>query len=98
MPWSVDESLPQAIFKKNKHIPVDTSAMKKYYEWRNEITSSNVDPGTAAKNLKNDCNFEGLQGKRKGIYSIRLSQEHRVVFEYDTTLHTVTVLSIGGHY
>jgi len=39
-----------------------------------------------------------LSGKNKGIYTIRLSQEHRVAFTINSTLQQVNVISIGGHF
>ena len=42
--------------------------------------------------------YEQLKGKNKGTYTIRLSQEHRVVFTFNDTTEVVTVSQIGGHF
>ena len=98
MPWAVDESQPRAAFEKNKHVPLSSSSMKKYYDWRDQITSQNQDPATAASKLGNDYNYEALKGNLAGYYSIRVSQDHRVTFKIDPTLQIVEIVKIGGHY
>ncbi|MGE6161462.1 hypothetical protein ACLHZ7_10405 [Aeromonas salmonicida] len=42
--------------------------------------------------------YEQLSGNNKGVYTIRLSQEHRVAFTINGTLQQVKVISIGGHF
>ncbi len=48
-------------------------------------------------------NFEELQGKRKGQYSIRLNDQYRLVFEFSESktsgqAKTVTIMSIEDYH
>ncbi|HHW5414144.1 type II toxin-antitoxin system YoeB family toxin [Citrobacter sp. Cpo090] len=73
---------------------VPQAGMRKYYEWRRLIRDGGSSPADAAAKV-GDLHYERLRG-RNGFYSIRLSQEHRVVFSVQN--ESVTVYTIGGHY
>jgi plasmid maintenance system killer protein len=96
MAWTIDDSQPRILYNKDKHVAVTPSAMGKYHEWRREIERGS-DPKSAAGKV-GDMHYEQLSGNNKGIYTIRLSQEHRVAFTINGTLQQVKVISIGGHF
>lgn len=96
MAWTIDDSQPRILYNKDKHVAVTASAMSKYHEWCREIVRG-TDPKNAADKV-GDMHYEQLSGKNKGIYTIRLSQEHRVAFTINSTLQQVKVISIGGHF
>lgn len=96
MVWRVDDSLPRITYEKGKHTEVPSAAMRTYHQWRRLINNGET-PMNAAR-ASGDLHFEQLSGRNRGVYTIRLSQEHRVVFTLDNTLETVNVIQIGGHY
>ena len=96
MAWTIDDSQPRILYNKDKHVAVTASAMSKYHEWRREIVRG-TDPKNAADKV-GDMHYEQLGGKHKGIYTIRLSQEHRVAFTINSTQQQVSVISLGGHF
>jgi Txe/YoeB family toxin of Txe-Axe toxin-antitoxin module len=95
--WSVDDSAQRARYGAGKAVPVQPAAMSKYHEWRRKIQDENTHPKTAADAV-GDMHYEQLGGRLKGIYTIRLSQEHRVVFNIDDVKFKVIVTQIGGHF
>ena len=97
MPWTVDDSMQRNRFNAGKHVPVPPAAMKKYFDWKSFITGQQMAPKTAADRV-GDTHYEQLGGRFKGLFTIRLSQEHRVVFEIDQARQLVTVRQIGGHF
>ena len=94
--WSVDDSAQRARYDKIKHVPVPAAAMKTYHEWKNVINNKNQHPKTAAEGR--DMHYEQLGGSKKGEYTIRLTQQHRVAFTFDEETKIVSVFLIGGHY
>lgn len=92
MAWTIDDSQPRILYNKDKHVAVTASAMSKYHEWRREIVRG-TDPKNAADKV-GDMHYEQLGGKHKGIYTIRLSQEHRVAFTINSTLQQVDRKSV----
>ncbi|WP_414235623.1 type II toxin-antitoxin system YoeB family toxin [Enterobacter chuandaensis] len=90
--YNFTDTEQQSRHRKNKHIPVPESAMRKYYDWRRMVRDLGYDPKTAANHVC-DGNPEKLHGD---TYSFRLTQEHRVV--YTKVGNNITVLSVGGHY
>lgn len=90
--YNFDDSIQRERFNKNKHIPVPPAAMRKYFEWRNRVDNYGHHPKTAAESIC-DAHFEYLGG---GVFSFRLTQEHRVVFFKRG--NDISVLSVGGHY
>lgn len=96
MAWTIDDSQQRILYDKGKHVAVPPAGMSKYHEWRRKI-----ELGTHPKNAADevgDMHYEQLGGVNKGIYTIRLSQEHRVAFTLNGTLQQVNVISIGGHF
>lgn len=92
MPWTVNDQQARNTFNQGKHVQVPPAAMKKYYEWR-QLIQGGSDPKSAADEA-GDMHYEKL--KNTDIYTIRLSQEHRVVFKIIGEM--VQVIKIGGHY
>lgn len=90
--YNFDDGEQETRHRKNKHINVPPTAMRKYYEWRRLVRDYSHDPRTAANSVS-DANCEKLQGD---TYSFRLTQEHRVVFTKRG--NNVIVHSVGGHY
>ncbi|TCT31543.1 YoeB-like toxin of type II toxin-antitoxin system [Providencia alcalifaciens] len=90
--YNFDDSEQRARYNRNGHIPVPPSAMRKYNEWRRLIANYGYNPRTAAEHV-GDTNPERLRGN---TFSIRLTQEHRVV--YSIQGNNITVHSVGGHY
>ena len=43
-------------------------------------------------------NVEKLKGDRKGQWSARLNKQFRVIFTYDETTDTLTIIEISKHY
>ena len=95
MAWVVDDSEQRSKYDKGGHVDVPSAAMSKYFEWKRRITSSGYgeDPKTAARHA-GDMHFERVGD----VYTIRLSQKHRVVFTINETRKQVKVLRVGGHY
>ncbi|WP_413795854.1 hypothetical protein [Aeromonas dhakensis] len=94
MGWTVDDSNQRILYDKGKHVYVPPAAMAKYYAWKDAIKKGQH-PINA---VTSDMNYEELLGIYKGIYTIRLSQGHRVAFEIYDTLKQVKIISIGGHF
>lgn len=95
MTWNFDDSEARNNYLKGKHIPVPSAGMRKYNDWKRRILSSahKEHPKDAAK-YAGDMHYE----KVGDVYTIRLTQEHRVVFKLNDTLKKITVIRIGGHY
>lgn len=95
--WTVDDSVPRDKYRLNKHTPVDTASMKNYYLWRRLIVSGKH-PRDAASIVGSKFNFKQVKQKRSiQLFSLRLSDEHRVYFMIQEEEHIVKVLNIGGH-
>jgi plasmid maintenance system killer protein len=94
MPWNVNDAQQRARFDAGRHVDVPAAGMRKYYEWT-RLINSNVAPNVAAGQV-GDLHYEQLQGRHQGTYTIRLSQEHRVVFTI--VGQQVVVSQIGGHF
>ena len=73
------------------------AAYRKYKDWSAEIRHRGKHPKEAAESC-GDTHYERLKGYVQPTYSIRLSQEHRVVFEVNDQRNVVTILQVGGHY
>ena len=87
MPWTlIDDGAA--------NIEVGAAGMRKYYEWR-RLIRDDINPRAAA-NQVGDTHYEQLGGHHRGVYTIRLSQLHRVVFTIAEQV--VTVSHIGGHF
>jgi Txe/YoeB family toxin of Txe-Axe toxin-antitoxin module len=95
MAWIVNDNAQRARFNAGRHVQVPVAAMRKYYEWKHLITSEDLAPNVAADRV-GDLHYEQLQGRHRGTYTIRLSQEHRVVFTI--VGQQVIVSQIGGHF
>ncbi|KAF3221860.1 hypothetical protein TWF679_007075 [Orbilia oligospora] len=80
-----------------KKAQLEESHMATYNQFRELVTEQRLHPAVAARQV-GDTNYEGLLGKRKGQYTIRLSQEHRVAFTVDKASKHVHVFHLGGHY
>lgn len=93
MPFSFDDSAARLNWEKGKSVSVPPAGMRKYHDWRRYILEGRT-PADAAR-LAGDMNYEQLQGN-SNLYSVRLSQQHRVLFS--VTGMAVRVLEIGGHY
>ncbi|PWY92311.1 hypothetical protein BO70DRAFT_327401 [Aspergillus heteromorphus CBS 117.55] len=68
-----------------------------YYEFR-DLVKAGSHPSEAVRTMGGDLHFERLSGRLKDVYTIRLSQEHRVAFTIDARQRNVFVLNLGGHY
>lgn len=93
--WTVNDSEPRRTFEANKHVAVPASGMRNYYAWRDQINKG-AHPSDAAEHVA-DMRYEQLKGKNQGQFTIRLSQEHRVLFTVDQANKEVNVKAIGGH-
>ncbi|PHM51608.1 Txp40, insecticidal toxin (previously name A24tox) [Xenorhabdus hominickii] len=82
---------------KNAFDKMDDASKQKYSSLIREVQKGH-DPRTAATNIgtKSGSNFEKLQGR--DLYSIRLSQEHRVTFTINNTDKIMEIQSVGTHY
>nr|ADQ92844.1 40 kDa insecticidal toxin [Xenorhabdus nematophila] len=82
---------------RNGFMCMDDAAKRKYSSFIKEVQKGN-DPRAAAKSIgtKSGSNFEKLQGR--DLYSIRLSQEHRVTFSINNTDQIMEIQSVGTHY
>nr|ADV36118.1 40kDa insecticidal toxin [Xenorhabdus nematophila] len=82
---------------RNGFMNMDDAAKRKYSSFIKEVQKGN-DPQAAAKSIgtKSGSNFEKLQGR--DLYSIRLSQEHRVTFSINNTDQIMEIQSVGTHY
>ncbi|WP_118984908.1 Txp40, insecticidal toxin (previously name A24tox) [Photorhabdus sp. CRCIA-P01] len=76
---------------------MDAAAKQKYSSFIKEVQKGN-DPATAAKNIgtASGSNFEKLKGR--DLFSIRLSQEHRVTFIKNDPDKIIEIQSVGTHY
>nr|ABU68418.1 42 kDa insecticidal toxin [Xenorhabdus nematophila] len=82
---------------RNTFMKMDDAAKRKYSSFIKEVQKGN-DPRAAATSIgtKSGSNFEKLQGR--DLYSIRLSQEHRVTFSINNTDQIMEIQSVGTHY
>ncbi|SFU27269.1 Txp40, insecticidal toxin (previously name A24tox) [Xenorhabdus koppenhoeferi] len=82
---------------RNAFDKMDDAAKQKYSSFIKEVQKGH-DPRTAATSIgtKSGSNFEKLQGR--DLYSIRLSQEHRVTFSMNNTDQIMEIQSVGTHY
>ncbi|MBD2812229.1 Txp40, insecticidal toxin (previously name A24tox) [Xenorhabdus sp. Vera] len=82
---------------RNAFMKMDDAAKRKYSSFIKEVQKGN-DPRAAATSIgtKSGSNFEKLQGR--DLYSIRLSQEHRVTFSMNNTDQIMEIQSVGTHY
>ncbi|QTL41761.1 Txp40, insecticidal toxin (previously name A24tox) [Xenorhabdus budapestensis] len=95
--WKVSLQKLRDNKSKNGFANMDDAAKQKYSSFIKEVQKGN-DPITAAKNIgtANGSNFEKLQGR--DLFSIRLSQEHRVTFIKNDTDKIIEIQSVGTHY
>ncbi|WP_323864058.1 Txp40, insecticidal toxin (previously name A24tox) [Xenorhabdus cabanillasii] len=82
---------------RNAFAKMDDASKQKYSSLIKEVQKGS-DPRTAATSIgtKSGSNFEKLQGR--DLYSIRLSQEHRVTFTMNNTDKIMEIQSVGTHY
>ncbi|MFJ3372815.1 hypothetical protein [Pseudomonas sp. NPDC086251] len=95
--WTVDDSEQKNKYGSRKHIPVDAASMRNYYLWRRLITSGAHPRDAAIMAGAKFCYKQVKQKKAVQLFSIRLSQEHRVFFMIQEDARLVRVLNIGGH-
>jgi Txe/YoeB family toxin of Txe-Axe toxin-antitoxin module len=87
MPWNLD---------KNGVTPdrdLTNTEQDHLNEFMNRIRNEGIHPKDACDSW--DSHYESLTGDQ---YSIRLSQEGRVVFTVDNGAQMVVVQSVGSHY
>ncbi|OQS37600.1 hypothetical protein B0T39_15260 [Chromobacterium haemolyticum] len=86
--------MPRKAFDCSKIKSVPSSAMREYHRWR-QLIQQGKHPKEAANEV-GDTHYEMIK-QRAGvdIFSIRLSQQHRVYFQINDRV--VKVLKIGGH-
>ena len=94
MPYSFDDSKPRKKYEQNNHRQVPPVGMRKYNDWRRQIVEKGLGPKEAAENV-GDCHYEEIN-KSLGLYSIRLTQAHRVLFQVKG--NEIIINGIGGHY
>lgn len=97
MTWKFNDSKPHDLNANGKNIAVEPAGMRKYYEFRRGITQLGYSPDEAAGKA-GDMRMEKLPGHGADIYSLRLTQSHRVLLRINTNARIIEVLSIGGHY
>ncbi|PHM69781.1 hypothetical protein [Xenorhabdus sp. KJ12.1] len=88
MVWVVDD-------ERAEWAQIPRAAENKYDEWVRIIVENNRSPSDAARDI-GDSNFKMLSGATE-LYTIRLSQRHRVLFTIDSVNEIVRVLQVGGH-
>ncbi|UKY37642.1 hypothetical protein [Pantoea dispersa] len=93
MPYTFDDSAARQRWEKGKSVSVPSAGMRKYHDWRRYILTGRS-PSDAAR-LAGDMNYELLKGN-SNLCSVRLTQQHRVLFSVAGM--SITILEIGGHY
>ncbi|MBY0446528.1 MAG: hypothetical protein K2Q15_15135 [Burkholderiales bacterium] len=94
--WKFDDSTPRRKYTSGKSIQVPPAGMRKFHEWRRLILTG-LHPSKAAEAI-GDCHYEKIRQKDGiNLFSIRLTQEHRVYFRLNDTSRIIEVMSIGGH-